>query len=187
MRNRGIALALISALVTAFLVILAPTANAATWRCSLRHDRVGHTFKEGHGQRADVYVQANVFYRYCVNTSPDFLPYVKPHHVIVSYQVDASKISCNDWGTGWLDDLDYNMYFWRPYNGVNFNPPQKTIPCSTEAFASRSQWYKLKNVPRLYFGPGHGPRHQPRWRIVTTLGVNLAPDKVWAHSQDFKP
>ena len=171
---------LVALMMVAGMFAVGTAPAEATYVCSTKLDRNSVTFPD------DELVHFSVFYRYCIDPDPDKMSYVKPKRVIVTYNMPGTHMRCGEFVRKY-DGVKYNWYFWRPFNGVNFNPKGKHIPCDESTINSSTQKYKLSNVPRLYFGPGYGNNMQPRWKINITLQMNAKFDQFKSYAQDFKP
>lgn len=181
--RRLIGLVMMGMMAVLLPVLVASPAQAAYY-CA---DKMDNERIDFNNDPAPAVVQVTVYYRWCYSNSDSELPYVKPHKVIGQYNVDGTQMNC---GSGRkIDGFRFNFYFWRPYNGVNFNPGAFQVDCDESTLNSKMQTYDLSNVPRLYFGPGYGSDRQPRWKANVTKLVNwywgTDQDKAW--SQDFSP
>lgn len=161
------------ALATTF----ASPASAVNFDCVNKVDRKGHTFAGD----IDVFVNNSVLYKYCTYPGKD--PYVKPYRVINTYDVEGSRIECNQFLRR-LDGVTYNWYFWRPDTGANFNPGGVSATCDESSMNTVSQSWNLADVPRFYFAR---VLYDPAWKVNVELEVNAGTNKHWAHAQPFNP
>lgn len=176
-------IAIVSALImgAVLAVVGVAPATAGAYMCDNRMDR--------HSTDAwpdNEFTQVSVSYRYCFTTNVMDPPFVKPYQVVVSYNMPGSSMNCDAFNRKY-DGVRFNMYFWRPYDGTNFNPGAKVVTCDESTINSASQQYDLSNVPRLWFGPAWGDDRQPRWKINWTMMYNFRDDVHKAHWQRFSP
>lgn len=164
--------------------LIAPVAHADSYICKMKAD--SKTFKIEY-KDDKITIFSRVRYKYCVNTNVKKMPFAKPKYTFTRYVFpEKDRLNCNAF-TRRYDGVKHNWYFWRPYTGQDFNPVGQHIPCKETASNYKSQEFLNKDVPRLYWGPGHGPNMQPRWKVNITLQLNATGDKYYAHAQDFNP
>lgn len=148
----------------------------ATWTCRNKLDRGSVVFPDGE----EVYV--NIIYTFCYQAGS--YGKVKVQYSVNSYDFNKARISCDPIFRNY-DGVKVNWYFYRPYTGENYNPPELKIPCDESAHNSKTQSYS--NAPWLEFGPGWGPDRQPRWKAVVTLQKNGSRDKHGMTWGKFRP
>jgi hypothetical protein len=125
------------------------------------------------GNATKVWWDAYQFHYWCQPEADehDRLPFASPSITRVAYNVEGDHMGCFK-VDGKFQRLEANLYFWRPYDGRNFNPGKFTIPCDKSTRNSESQFYKREDVPRFYMGPGD---HKSYWKInleVIRTGLN---------------
>lgn len=180
-------LAVLAILTSTIVVSPAMTQNAAaaSWTCQNKTDRWDHTFNPASGR--SVYIQFTNAYRRCI--APDLTSFVEPNYAIGAYNVlGVSHMTCNAFDR-YFDGMHFNAYYWRPYNGVSFNPGAFFLPCDESTQNAEVQNYDYDDVPRLYYGPGNGDDRQPRWKVNVTYARNFGHgfDMDASHWQKFQP
>lgn len=149
--------------------------------CADYWDKPQHLFTD----RRDVFSRVNIAYRKCLpsydNTTYAF---IKVNYIVAAYNVDGVSMSCNPI-TRYLNGVEYNMRFFHPYRGTEFNPGGFTITCSENTVGSEIQNYTWEEQPRLYYGPGSGSDRQPMWTCWMKLNRRLDSDISWSKTQDF--
>lgn len=149
----------------------------AIWRCDKRWQRVSGTFEGGE------YVQGTLYYRRCVDVGAERQK-VKPLSFIGSYNMPGGSMSCNA-VTRKYDGVRFNLYFWHPYSGTNYNPGPFEVPCDPSTINGRIQEYP-STAPWFWFGPGSGSDRQPRWKVNITLMQNLDQDEEMSRGKRFE-
>lgn len=151
--------------------------------CTDYWDKPSHLFTD----RRDVFSRVNIAYRKCLpsydNTNYAF---IKVNYIVAAYNVDGVSMSCNTLER-YLNGVEYNMRFFQPYRGTEFNPGGFTIQCSETTVGSEVQNYSWEEQPRLYYGPGSGSDRQPMWTVWMKLNRRLDSDISWSKTQDFNP
>lgn len=148
-------------------------AQAADAVCGKKAMRAEISFEDG-------VIHPLIHYRKCVPSEGP--AWVVPLNTVGMYNMDGTHMSC-DWFLRKFDGVKFNWYMWDK-SGRNFNPPKYIVPCDESTTNSKIQ--KYNNAPRLFFGPGHGPDAQPRWKVNVTVQYNARKDAEFSRWKRFK-
>lgn len=151
--------------------------------CADYFDKPSHLFD---GSRS-TFVRANIAYRKCLpsydNTTYAF---IKVNFVVGAYNVEGGSMTCNTL-TRYLNGVTFDMRFWQPYRGTEFDPGGWSVACNETTTAGHVQNYTWDEQPRLYYGPGSGSDRQPMWKAYFKVNRRADTDQTWSKSQDFNP
>lgn len=181
-KKKALAAALACGLGFTTLTVSASPALAASCRAEADDSRKFIRNGDGDGTN-DPLVVTWVYYNYCTTPDPGGQRWAKVTHVQTTVNVPGGSTNCQD--GKWQDGAYFNWYFWRPYNGTNFNPGQYHVPCDPSTYFSKTKVYTdhPDNV-RLYFGP---ELNRPRWKWNVRLTRKWDFDLEDTYGTHFRP
>jgi hypothetical protein len=149
--------------------------------CDTDHLRMDNTFENGIGR--NVYWQVTHYFRACRPYDPsEFYGYVTPLWTVGSYNAEGSHMTCNPL-LRFINGIRFNMYFWRPYTGANFNPGSFYVPCDESTINGETQNYDT--TIKLFFGPGTGDDRQPRMKVNVDEDIPAQEDRHQSEWRKF--
>ncbi len=160
------------------------TIDGVSYKCTNYTDR--HNWTALPDSNKSLFLQVTVGYRRCVPFDDDRYNFIEPNYAIFSMNIEGSGYPgvCNPVTRLW-DGSEFNMYYYSPLRGTNFNPGSRHLECSDDTVSSEMQDYSYDDTPRLFYGPGTGDDAQPRWKVNMKAERNFAPDIDHVHYQDF--
>lgn len=136
-----------SALLLAGQTVMASPASAVI-NCAEGRRTVYTTLNDGSMGNDEWFIRVSVLFAACSNGKKKW---VKPRALIVFYDQEGDRMGCGLHAWNGLRYVSYDPLYTDSL-GHKFNPSPIRVPCDTSTAGGAIQQYKLREVPRLYWG-----------------------------------